>query len=45
MDFNKEQQLIVDLINEYDDMGYILSYEILSKYEQKINELKKEIKE
>lgn len=37
--FNQIQQLIVDLINEYDDEGYILTKEICEKYEGKIKDL------
>lgn len=40
MEFNETQQIIVDLLNEYDDEGYILREETLRKYEKIINELK-----
>ena len=39
MKLNKIEQLIVDLINEYDESGYVLSEVILEKYEKKIIEL------
>ncbi|WP_425203662.1 hypothetical protein [Priestia megaterium] len=39
MKLNQIEQLIVDLINEYDEGGYVLSEVILEKYEKKIIEL------
>jgi len=39
MEFNQIQQLIVDLINDYDDSGQVLSEALLEKYEEKIIEL------
>jgi hypothetical protein len=35
------RKLIIDLINEYDDQGYILTEELVKKYEKQINELNK----
>lgn len=37
----KEQQLIVDLINEYDNNSHILHEKLLIKYSNKIKEIVK----
>lgn len=36
---NESLQLIIDLVNEYDDHGGILTQELASKYVKNINEL------
>lgn len=41
MEESKLRKLIVDMINEYDDQGYILSRELIEKYEKRIIKLTK----
>lgn len=38
----KIRNLIIDLINEYDEQGYILTEKIVNKYEKRINNLNTE---
>jgi prespore-specific regulator len=37
---NNIRNLIIDLVNEYDEEGYVLTEEIVRKYEKKIEEMK-----
>lgn len=39
MKLSSVQQLILDLVNEYDTQGCILDEKLLFKYSKKINEL------